>query len=151
MSVHFASNIHSHADVHLFNTLKFSHFTTVYSLAHDLLPLDATIHPTLTHSFISLLHEKRLLSMCLTQNVDSLELRAGVPPSRLLEAHGTFRTARCAVCKKEYDGKRWKEDVREERIPKCENVKCGGTVKPDVVLFGEQAGRFFCDFAFKLF
>lgn len=81
--------------------------------------------------------------MCLTQNVDSLELRAGVPPSRLLEAHGTFRTARCAVCKKPYDGKRWKEDVREERIPKCDNVKCGGTVKPDVVLFGEQVGGFF--------
>ncbi|EIM86282.1 DHS-like NAD/FAD-binding domain-containing protein [Stereum hirsutum FP-91666 SS1] len=109
-----------------------------YSLAHDLLPLDTTIRPTLTHSFISILHKKRLLSMCLTQNVDSLELRAGVPPSRLLEAHGTFRTARCAVCKKPYDGKRWKEDVREERIPKCDNVKCGGTVKPDVVLFGEQ-------------
>lgn len=76
--------------------------------------------------------------MCLTQNVDSLELRAGVPPSRLLEAHGTFRTARCAVCRKSYDGERWKQDVREERIPKCGNVKCGGAVKPDVVLFGEQ-------------
>lgn len=76
--------------------------------------------------------------MCLTQNVDSLELRAGVPRRKLLEAHGTFRTARCVKCKKAYNGERWKRDVREENIPHCLDAKCAGVVKPDVVLFGEQ-------------
>lgn len=45
-------------------------------------------------------------------------------------------------CKKGYDAERWKRDVREERIPRCGDERCGGVVKPDVVLFGEQVGGF---------
>ena len=29
---------------------------------------------------------------------------AGIPPERLVEAHGTFSTATCTVCRRTYEG-----------------------------------------------
>lgn len=34
--------------------------------------------------------------------MDTLERRAGIPDERLVEAHGTFHTAHCITCHKEY-------------------------------------------------
>lgn len=31
-------------------------------------------------------------------------LVAGIPPERLVEAHGTFATATCTVCRRTYEG-----------------------------------------------
>ena len=36
------------------------------------------------------------------QNIDTLERIAGVPGEKLVEAHGTFYTAHCLKCLKEY-------------------------------------------------
>ena len=44
--------------------------------------------PTLTHYFIKLLEEKNLLLKCFTQNIDSLELKAGLSKNKLMQAHG---------------------------------------------------------------
>ena len=37
-----------------------------------------------------------------TQNIDGLEFKAGLPEEKLIEAHGSFRTAHCIKCKKEH-------------------------------------------------
>ena len=37
-----------------------------------------------------------------TQNIDTLERRAGVTSDVLVEAHGSFNTAHCITCGKEY-------------------------------------------------
>ena len=49
-------------------------------------------HPTLTHVFIKLLDDKGLLKWWITQNVDGLERKVGIPPAKLIEVHGTFAT-----------------------------------------------------------
>lgn len=36
------------------------------------------------------------------QNIDSLERIAGIPTEKIVEAHGTFFTAHCLDCRKEY-------------------------------------------------
>ncbi|KAK7462471.1 Sir2 histone deacetylase Hst2 [Stygiomarasmius scandens] len=111
-----------------------------YTLAHELYP--GKFRPTLTHSFIRLLHSHNLLSLCLTQNIDTLERRAGVPSEKIVEAHGSFATQRCVKCKTPYDDAKMKDLVmnfaEKKTIPRCEKKGCGGLVKPDIVFFGES-------------
>ncbi|KAF8810218.1 NAD-dependent deacetylase sirtuin-2 [Phlegmacium glaucopus] len=104
-----------------------------YTLAHELYP--GKFRPTITHSFIRLLAEKSLLHTCFTQNIDTLERRAGVPDDKVIEAHGSFATQRCIDCKRLYDDEKMKEHIEAKKIAKCE--VCGGYVKPDIVFFGE--------------
>lgn len=89
----------------------------------------------MTHSFIKVLHAHNLLHTCFTQNIDTLERRAGVPEKKIIEAHGSFATQRCIDCKRPYDDEKIKKAVIESRIPRCE--RCNGLVKPDIVFFGE--------------
>ena len=106
----------------------------VYTLAKELYP--GKFRPTPTHSFIKLLSDKGLLGLCLTQNIDTLERRAGIPADKIIEAHGSFATQRCIQCKRPFDDVEMKKIVEEERIPKCKT--CKGLVKPDIVFFGES-------------
>ncbi|KIM40877.1 hypothetical protein M413DRAFT_445656 [Hebeloma cylindrosporum] len=104
-----------------------------YTLAHELYP--GKFRPTIAHSFIRLLDEKSLLHMCFTQNIDTLERRAGVPDHKIIEAHGSFATQKCINCKQPYDGDKMKEHILQKKIARCES--CRGYVKPDIVFFGE--------------
>ena len=110
----------------------------VYTLAHELYP--GKFRPTLTHSFVRLLAEQSLLHTCFTQNIDTLERRAGVPNDKVIEAHGSFATQRCIDCKRPFDDKKMKEHIEAKKIAKCE--VCGGYVKPDIVFFGEGVSIF---------
>lgn len=104
-----------------------------YTLAKDIYP--GRYRPTITHSFIRLLDTHNLLRICFTQNIDTLERRAGIPERKVVEAHGSFASQRCIDCKSPYDSEEIKQKVMEAKIPKCK--RCGGLVKPDIVFFGE--------------
>ncbi|KAG5646022.1 hypothetical protein DXG03_004624 [Asterophora parasitica] len=113
-----------------------------YTLAAELYP--GSFRPTPTHSFIKVLESQGLLHTCFTQNIDTLERRAGVSASKIVEAHGSFATQHCLDCKAPFDDDEMREIVLGERapgepvrIPRCKNTKCGGLVKPDIVFFGE--------------
>jgi NAD-dependent histone deacetylase SIR2 len=93
--------------------------------------------PTLTHSFLSLLHQKNLLLRVITQNIDGLERAAGVPEAKLIEAHGTFSTQRCIDCKSLQSDAELYSSLRRGAIPRCEICETKGLVKPDIVFFGE--------------
>lgn len=104
-----------------------------YTLAHELFP--GRFRPTLTHSFVKLLADKGLLHQCFTQNIDTLERRAGVPGDKVIEAHGSFATQRCIDCKTPFDDARMKKHILAKSIARCD--RCKGLVKPDIVFFGE--------------
>ncbi|KAJ7217410.1 DHS-like NAD/FAD-binding domain-containing protein, partial [Mycena haematopus] len=93
--------------------------------------------PTLTHSFIRLLEEKRVLNACWSQNVDDLERLAGVSSWRLIQAHGSLDSQRCTTCHAKLDDRKMKQAVVSGEVPICEKRGCNGFVKPDVVFFGE--------------
>ncbi|KAH8114488.1 SIR2-domain-containing protein [Phellopilus nigrolimitatus] len=107
-----------------------------YVLANELAP--GKFRPTLTHSFIRLLAEKGLLHTCFTQNIDTLERAAGVPPNKIIEAHGSFADQHCIKCGAQYPHEKIKANIEAQDIPVCERPKCGGYVKPDIVFFGES-------------
>ncbi|KAK6540728.1 Sir2 histone deacetylase Hst2 [Orbilia ellipsospora] len=117
-----------------------------YTLAHDLYP--GKYRPTITHSFIRLLHEKGLLKLCWTQNIDTLERAAGVPADKIIEAHGSFATQRCIECKHPYPDDLMKQHILATpvEIPHCiDTPQCNGLVKPDIVFFGEPLPNTFSD------
>ena len=106
-----------------------------YTLAHELYP--GRYRPTITHSFISLLHKKGKLLKLFTQNIDCLEREAGVPDDKIIEAHGSFATQRCIECKTSFPDDRMREVVMAKEVPRCITKTCNGLVKPDIVFFGE--------------
>lgn len=71
-----------------------------FELAKELYP--GSFKPTVCHYFVKMLIDKDYLLRHYTQNIDTLERVAGVPDSKLVEAHGTFHTGHCMHCKKEY-------------------------------------------------
>ncbi|NXH17289.1 SIR3 deacetylase, partial [Bucco capensis] len=111
-----------------------------FTLAKELYP--GNYRPNYAHYFLRLLHDKGLLLRLYTQNIDGLERVAGIPPDRLVEAHGTFATATCTVCQRKFPGENFREDVMANKVPCC--PICTGVVKPDIVFFGEELPqRFF--------
>jgi NAD-dependent SIR2 family protein deacetylase len=105
------------------------------SLAKEIWP-GMSSRPTLTHHFIKLLQQKGQLLRIYTQNIDGLEVLAGVDPDKVIECHGHFRSAHCIDCKAVYDGEECKRKfINESSVPKCPS--CGGYIKPSIVFFGE--------------
>lgn len=91
--------------------------------------------PNVIHYFLRLLHDKGLLLRLYTQNIDGLERASGIPASKLVEAHGSFASATCTVCRRTSPGENFWADVLVDRVPRCS--VCTGIVKPDIVFFGE--------------
>ena len=73
---------------------------TLISIFQELYP--GNFQPTPSHYFIKLLERKGLLLRHYTQNIDTLERVAEISGDKLIEAHGTFYTAHCLNCRKEY-------------------------------------------------
>ena len=69
-------------------------------LSKELWPQEGHFKPTPTHCFIKLLDEKEVLMRNYTQNIDGLEVIAGVDEECVVECHGHYRSARCADCEK---------------------------------------------------
>ncbi|KAI0376107.1 NAD-dependent deacetylase sirtuin-2 [Hypomontagnella monticulosa] len=107
-----------------------------YLLAKELYP--GNFSPTISHVFIALLAKKDLLRLLFTQNIDCLERAAGVPPEKIVEAHGSFATQRCIECRTPFPDDLMREHVLRGEPPRCAQPGCNGLVKPDIVFFGEQ-------------
>ena len=89
--------------------------------------------PTRCHEFISQLEQSKKISTIITQNSDMLHYYAG--STKVVECHGTFRTAHCLDCEQGYALSDYEQAVLDGMVPHC---RCGGVVKPDVVFFGEE-------------
>lgn len=91
------------------------------ALAKDM--LSGEYEPTAGHHFIKKLNDQGMLHMNLTQNIDDLEVKAGLPVEKLIQAHGHARSAHCIKCNKEADIKKWKDLAAMQQpmtCPSCE-------------------------------
>ena len=93
--------------------------------------------PNPAHYAIAELDRLGKLDCVITQNVDNLHQKAGVPADRVFELHGNMQWAVCLSCGRRYpfEQVRLRLDKGEE-TPDCE--ACHGILKPSVVLFGES-------------
>lgn len=110
-----------------------------FALAKELYP--GKYKPNIVHYFVKLLNDKGLLLRCYTQNIDGLERLAGIPPNKLVEAHGTFSTASCHLCYSPFPVMEARNCILNGGSPRCR--RCYGVVKPDVVFFGEDLPKRF--------
>jgi NAD-dependent SIR2 family protein deacetylase len=123
-------------------------------------PAMARAEPNAAHRAIALLQADAMLGALVTQNVDGLHQRAG--SADVLELHGTIHHVVCLDCHAGFarsyvqamleelnpgvtgsvaaaapdgDAHLEPEALEHFHVPRC--VHCGGTLKPDVVFFGD--------------
>lgn len=93
--------------------------------------------PNPAHMALARLEALGILKSVITQNIDLLHTRAG--SATVHEVHGHIREMTCISCFRVYDAvpilKVFLENDPWE-VPLCS--ACGGVLKPNVVLFGEQ-------------
>lgn len=114
----------------LSRTFYCNHLSDFYEFYRDkLLCLDAK--PNAAHYALAKLEEKGKLTAVVTQNIDGLHYAAG--SKTVYELHGSIHRNYCLRCGAEYDAAYIKGIT--DGPPPC--AKCGGLVKPDVVLYEE--------------
>lgn len=98
--------------------------------------------PTRTHMIIKTLLAKKLISHIITQNVDNLHLRSGVPEEKLIELHGNICKEFCESCSKtfyrDFYVKPPKTSSSEEVFTKRSCGNCGNKLRKTLVNFGEK-------------
>lgn len=93
--------------------------------------------PNRAHLALAELERRGKLTCLITQNIDGLHQDAGNSPDKVIEIHGTNRTAYCLGCKK-----KWPIDEVQARLkecsfdPRCD--ACGGLIKPSTISFGQS-------------
>jgi NAD-dependent deacetylase len=92
--------------------------------------------PNAGHRALAKLVEHGRMSAIITQNVDGLHQRAGVPDSKVIELHGNATYASCLDCghRHELDPIR-RAFLGSGKLPLC--VKCDGIVKTATISFGQ--------------
>jgi NAD-dependent deacetylase len=90
--------------------------------------------PNPAHEALAELERRGMLDGVITQNIDRLHRAAG--SRNVVEVHGSIETSSCTGCGDSY-GLAEVEDLFDDAgIARC--AACEGSVKPDVVLFGEM-------------
>ena len=86
--------------------------------------------PNKAHIALARLEQESRLKAVVTQNIDGLHQKAG--SKTVYELHGSVHRNYCMDCGEFHD---LQYVIDSEGIPRCR--KCGGVVKPDVVLYEE--------------
>ena len=87
------------------------------------------VKPNKAHYALARLEAEGKLKAVITQNIDGLHQAAG--SKNVLELHGSVMRNYCMSCHRAYSA----EYIAESSgVPRC---SCGGTIKPDVVLYEE--------------
>jgi mono-ADP-ribosyltransferase sirtuin 6 len=83
--------------------------------------------PNEGHRAIAELLRLAKLGFLISQNIDNLHLKSGIPRELLAELHGNLATLRCTQCGRELD-----------KVAAADRCSCGGTLVSSVVDFGQS-------------
>lgn len=96
--------------------------------------------PNAGHLALAALEEKGKLHTLITQNIDSLHIKAGNSMGKMIEIHGTVRDFVCMGCGERGPIERVLTRVRAgEDDPPCRT--CGGILKSATISFGQNLVR----------
>jgi NAD-dependent deacetylase len=106
-----------------------------YDWVYTLAQITCDALPNQAHYALAQLESQAHLHAVITQNIDMLHTRAG--STRVYELHGHLREATCTHCFTVYPGEPiLRQFLSDRQVPRC--PRCGGVIKPNVILFGEQ-------------
>ena len=107
-----------------------------WRLALAVWPTMRDARPNAGHQTLAELHRQGRLDAVITQNIDNLHQRSGLPAERVIELHGTATEAVCLDCGDRVAAEEVHRRVEAgEPAPRCR--RCGGLLKPATTLFGE--------------
>jgi NAD-dependent deacetylase len=105
-----------------------------YEWVHPLARLFLEAQPNPAHYALAVLEHEGKLGAIITQNIDNLHGKAG--SKSVHELHGHLREVICMQCYAVQDSAGvFEKFVKDGQVPRHQ---CGGVLKPNVVLFGEQ-------------
>lgn len=104
-----------------------------YDWLRPLLQVSLAAQPNPAHLAVMELERIGILRAVVTQNIDGLHQRAG--SHAVYELHGHMRSATCIRCERQVPAEPLVERILGGAVPTC---GCGGTFKPDIVLFDEM-------------
>ena len=95
------------------------------------------INPNIGHTLVEKIINLNNKENCLiTQNIDGLHQRSGVPEYKIIEIHGNAIESKCLNCGKKADILDFHAAIRaNDPLPKCSY--CGGIVKVATISFGQ--------------
>jgi len=92
--------------------------------------------PNPAHYAIAELYHLGKLDCVITQNIDNLHQKAGVPEDKVFELHGNTRWAVCLSCRRRFPMPEVLQKIKAGiEVPDC--PECQGILKPGAVFFGE--------------
>ena len=107
-----------------------------WELAKVIWPVISQAQPNRGHYAIAELYQMGKVDCVITQNIDFLHQRSGIPEERVIELHGTVKWVDCLDCGKRYPREEIQARLENgEKVPPCEN--CGGILKQATVAFGQ--------------
>jgi len=107
-----------------------------WEFSKALWPEISNAKPNQGHYAIAELYHMGKLDCVITQNVDYLHQRSGVPEEKVIELHGTVKWVICLECGQRYPREQIQSRLESgEKIPLCD--ACGGILKQATVSFGQ--------------
>jgi NAD-dependent deacetylase len=92
--------------------------------------------PNAAHFAVAELYQLGKLDCVITQNIDGLHQKAGIPADKVFELHGNTGWVVCLGCRRRFPVREVLQKIEEGvEVPDCPD--CQGILKPDAVLFGE--------------
>lgn len=91
--------------------------------------------PNIVHRYLYELEKADKLRGIVTQNIDGLHKMAG--NKRVYELHGNIHENYCVDCEASYP---LEKIMESDGVPRCD--RCGGIIKPWVVLYGEMPDKY---------
>ena len=94
------------------------------------------IKPNLGHMFVEKITSLQKSNFLITQNIDGLHQKSGVPKNKIIEIHGSAIEAACLECAAKQNILDFHDAIKlEDPLPKC--TFCGGVVKVATISFGQ--------------
>ena len=94
------------------------------------------IEPNLGHMFVEKIIGLQKNNFLITQNIDGLHQKSGVPKNKIIEIHGSAINAACLECEAKQNILDFHDAIKfQGPLPKC--TVCGGVVKVATISFGQ--------------
>ncbi len=89
------------------------------------------VEPSDSHKLLALLEQRKMLQRVYTQNIDGLEVEAGVSNKKIVYAHGSLRWANCTRCQRKVSSEEIMPAIRQGAVARCTAaIKNSSTISP---------------------
>ena len=94
------------------------------------------IKPNIGHAFVEKITNMQKNNYLITQNIDGLHQKSGIPKNKIIEIHGNAIEAACLECGAKQNITDFHDAIKtKKQLPRC--TVCNGTVKVATISFGQ--------------